>query len=100
MASATARTGTTGKPRLTGRKPMPQPKVRHASDKITVMLTKPSRTITLGTRETLRDEEPKPAKRIADEPGMGFMTGPRDESAATRLRARADELAPPAAEKG
>jgi hypothetical protein len=35
-------------------------------------------------------------RRIADEPGMGFMTGPHDVSAATRLRARADELDPPA----
>jgi hypothetical protein len=35
-------------------------------------------------------------RRIADEPGMGFMTGPHDVSAANRLRARADELDPPA----
>lgn len=31
-------------------------------------------------------------RRMAEEPGMSFMTGPHDTSSATRLRARADEL--------
>lgn len=64
--------GVVGVPRLTGRKPMPQPKKRHNSDKITVAMMNKRQLVPLFCRSTLSSKEPKPAKRIGDEPTADF----------------------------
>ena len=68
VKGAREKAGTIGKPRVTGRKAMPQPKTRRVSDKITVAMTKPTRVLQAFTRATMKSEDPKCAKRIVDEP--------------------------------
>lgn len=67
--------GTFGKPRDTGRKKMPQPKKRRTSDKITVAMAKKAIRLHFVTRKTMKHEEPKFAKRIADAPVVKIDLG-------------------------
>lgn len=71
VRAARVAAGTLGKPRDTGRKPMPQPKKRsrgRVSDTLTVSMAKKAVRLRFVTRKTMRAEEPKFAKRIADAP--------------------------------